>query len=144
MATTKLIEVSELAADKLVEILKEQGEDSGMLRVMVSPTPDGGYQHVLGVEEAANPDDIVIEAHSIKVVIDKDSAPLLEGAEIDYVDGLMRSGFVISNPNIAHTGGGGCGSGGGCACGNGGGGCGAGADAGAGVDACGGGGCGGH
>lgn len=133
MATTELIEVSELAAGKLIEILKEQGEDSGMLRVMVSPTPDGGYQHVLGVEEQANADDIIIEAHSIKVVVDKDSAPLLEGAEIDYVDGLMRSGFVISNPNIAHAGGGGCGSGGGCACGNGGGGGG-----------CGGGGCGGH
>ena len=120
MATT--IEVSELAAVKLVEILKEQGEDSGMLRVMVSPTPDGGYQHVLGVEEAANPDDIIIEAHSIKVVVDKESAPLLEGAEIDYVEGLMRSGFVISNPNIVNSGGG-CGSGGGgCGCGNGGGG----------------------
>ncbi|MBS19939.1 MAG: iron-sulfur cluster assembly accessory protein [Chloroflexi bacterium] len=117
MATTELIEVSELAADKLVEILKEQGEDSGMLRVMVSPTPDGGYQHVLGVEEEANSDDIVIEAHSIKVVIDKDSAPLLEGAEIDYVDGLMRSGFVISNPNIETPSGGGCGSGA-CGCGN--------------------------
>ena len=148
MATTELIEVSELAAVKLIEILKEQGEDSGMLRVMVSPTPDGGYQHVLGVEEKANTDDIVIEAHSIKVVIDKDSAPLLEGAEIDYVDGLMRSGFVISNPNIAQSGGG-CGSGGGgCACGNGGGGCGGndGGDAGSGGGGCGcgGGGCGSH
>ena len=140
MATTELIEVSELAAVKLIEILKEQGEDSGMLRVMVSPTPDGGYQHVLGVEEQANTDDIVIEAHSIKVVIDKDSAPLLEGAEIDYVDGLMRSGFVISNPNIAQSGGG-CGSGG-CACGNGGGG-GCGGNDGGGCG-CGGGGCGGH
>ena len=144
MATT--IEVSELAAVKLVEILKEQGEDSGMLRVMVSPTPDGGYQHVLGVEEAANPDDIIIEAHSIKVVVDKESAPLLEGAEIDYVEGLMRSGFVISNPNIVNSGGG-CGSGGGgCGCGNGGGGggCGGGADNSSGGCACGGGGCGGH
>lgn len=144
MATT--IEVSELAAVKLVEILKEQGEDSGMLRVMVSPTPDGGYQHVLGVEEAANPDDIIIEAHSIKVVVDKESAPLLEGAEIDYVEGLMRSGFVISNPNIVNSGGG-CGSGGGgCGCGNGGGGggCGGGADNSSGGCGCGGGGCGGH
>jgi iron-sulfur cluster assembly protein len=144
VATT--IEVSELAAVKLVEILKEQGEDSGMLRVMVSPTPDGGYQHVLGVEEAANPDDIIIEAHSIKVVVDKESAPLLEGAEIDYVEGLMRSGFVISNPNIVNSGGG-CGSGGGgCGCGNGGGGggCGGGADNSSGGCGCGGGGCGGH
>ena len=116
-----------------------------MLRVMVSPSPDGGYQHVLGVESEPKDDDIVIEAHSISVVIDGESAPLLEGAEIDYVDGLMRSGFVISNPNIENTStsGGGCG-GGGCGCGGGGGGgCGAGGGGGCGA---GGGGCacGGH
>ena len=126
MATTSLIKVSEAAAEKLSDILKEQGEEGGMLRVMVSPSPDGGYQHVLGVESEPKDDDIVIEAHSISVVIDGESAPLLEGAEIDYVDGLMRSGFVISNPNIENTSGGGCG-GGGCGCGaGGGGGCGAG------------------
>ena len=125
MATTSLIKVSEAAAEKLSGILKEQGEEGGMLRVMVSPSPDGGYQHVLGVESEPKDDDIVIEAHSISVVIDGESAPLLEGAEIDYVDGLMRSGFVISNPNIENTSGGGCG-GGGCGCGGGGGGCGAG------------------
>ena len=114
VATTSLIQVSEAAADKLSEILKEQGEDGGMLRVMVTPTPNGGFQHVLGVESDPKDDDIVIEAHSISVVIDGESAPLLEGAEIDYVDGLMRSGFVISNPNIEATVGG-CGGGGGCA-----------------------------
>jgi len=143
VATTSLIKVSEAAAEKLSDILKEQGEEGGMLRVMVSPSPDGGYQHVLGVESEPKDDDIVIEAHSISVVIDGESAPLLEGAEIDYVDGLMRSGFVISNPNIENTSGGGCG-GGGCGCGaGGGGGCGAGGGGGCGA---GGGGCacGGH
>ena len=145
MATTSLIKVSEAAAEKLSDILKEQGEEGGMLRVMVSPSPDGGYQHVLGVESEPKDDDIVIEAHSISVVIDGESAPLLEGAEIDYVDGLMRSGFVISNPNIENTSGGGCGGGGGCGCGGGGGGGGCGAGGGGGCGAGGGGcACGGH
>ena len=141
MATTSLIKVSEMAAEKLSEILKEQGEDNGMLRVMVTPTPNGGFQHVLGIEDEPKDDDIVIEAHSIRVVVDGESAPLLEGAEIDYVDGLMRSGFVISNPNIEQSGGG-CGSGG-CGCGGGGGGgcgggCGGGGEGGGGGCACGG------
>lgn len=145
MATTSLIQVSELAADKLSEILKEQGEENGMLRVMVTPSPNGGFQHVLGVESEPKEEDIVIEAFGIKVVIDGESAPLLEGAEIDYVDGLMRSGFVISNPNIEHSGGGcGCGGGGG-GCGAGGGGCNCGGGGGGGCGGGGGGcGCGGH
>ncbi len=142
MATTKMLNVTESAATKLTEILKEQGQD-GMLRVMLTPTPNGGFQHVLGVETEPKDDDIVLEYFNIKVVIDSESAPLLEGAEIDYLDGLMRSGFVISNPNIENESGGGCGAGGGgCACGGGGGGCGAGGGG------CGGGGggcgCGGH
>ena len=145
VATTSLIQVSELAAQKLSEVLDEQGEDGGMLRVMVTPTPTGGFQHVLGVETEAKEDDIIIESFNVKVVVDGESAPLLDGAEIDYVDGLMRSGFVISNPNIEDVGGG---CGGGCACGAGGGGCGGGGGGGCGGGgggcACGGGGCGGH
>ena len=127
MATTKMLNVTESAATKLTEILKEQGQDNGMLRVMLTPTPNGGFQHVLGVETEPKEDDIVLEYFNIKVVVDSVSAPLLEGAEIDYLDGLMRSGFVISNPNIenVNAGGGGCACGGG-GCGAGGGGCGGG------------------
>ena len=130
-ATTNLIDVTSAAAQQLEKVLAEQGEDGSLLRVMVMPGPNGGYQYMLGVEKEANADDIVIEAENISVLVDGESAPLVEGAQIDYVDGLMRSGFVISNPNMAA---GGCGGGGGgCACGGGGCGCGGG-----------GGGCGGH
>ena len=115
-------------------MLAEQGEEGSLLRVMVMPGQHGGFQYMLGVEQEAKADDIVIEAENISVIVDGESAPLVDGAQIDYVDGLMRSGFVISNPNMAA-------SGGGCACGGGGGGCGAGGGGGCGA---GGGGCGGH
>jgi iron-sulfur cluster assembly accessory protein len=35
--------------------------------------------------------------------VDRASAPLLAGASIDYVEGLERSGFRITNPNAART-----------------------------------------
>ena len=122
MATTKILEVSALAAEKFHDILKEQGEDDGMLRVMVMPGAQGGMQYVLSVEKEAGDGDFVIDTSTIQVLIDADSAPLLDGSEIDYVEGLMRSGFVISNPNFASGGCGsgscGCGNSGGCGCGN--------------------------
>jgi iron-sulfur cluster assembly accessory protein len=133
MATTKIVEVSDLAAEKFRDLLKEQGEKDGMLRVMVAPGGNGGMQYMLSVEQEASEDDIVIEADRIRVLVDPDSAPLIEGSQIDYSEGLMRSGFIISNPNF-QTGGCGCGGGGACGCGGGGGGCGCGG---------GGGGCGG-
>ena len=56
-----------------------------------------------------------MDIENLTVLVDSESAPLVEGAQIDYIEGLMRSGFVISNPNVEFAGGG-CG-GGGCACG---------------------------
>jgi iron-sulfur cluster assembly accessory protein len=128
MATAPIIEVTETAALKLEEIISEQGgEEGSLLRMMVVPGPQGSFQYMLGMEKTANAEDFVIDAASVKVLVDPESAPLVEGAQIDYVDGLMRSGFVISNPNFQPSAGGGCGSGGGgCACGGGGGGCGGG------------------
>ena len=127
MAAPPLIEVTPLAAEKLEQVISEQGEEGTLLRVMVMPGPNGGFQYMLGVEKEAGDDDFLIETETIPVLVDAESAPLIEGAQIDYVEGLMRSGFVISNPNFQ----------GGCACGGGGGGCGGGEGGGG----CG---CGGH
>ena len=148
MTVTQLLEVSDLAAQKFKDILKEQGEEDGLLRIMVMPGANGGIQHMLSVEQEAGEDDFVINTSAIKVLVDADSAPLLEGSTIDYMEGLMRSGFVISNPNFQAHGGGGCACGGG-GCGGGGGGCGCGGGGGGGGCGCGGGGgggcdCGGH
>ena len=137
MATTQLLEVSELAAQKFQDILEEEGEGEGLLRVMVMPGPQGGIQYMLSVEAEAGEDDFVIDTNQIQVLVDADSAPLLDGSTIDYMEGLMRSGFVISNPNFQGGGGCGCG-GGGCGCGGGGGGCGCGGGGGGGGCACGG------
>ena len=146
MTTTKLIEVTPMAASKLGEVLRDQGDEGSLLRIMVMPGGHGGFQYMLGVEKEPAEGDVVIEAENVRVVVDPDSVALVEGSEIDYVEGLMRSGFVISNPNAA--GGCGCGGGGGgCGCGGGGGGgcgCGGGGGGGGGGCGCGGGGCGGH
>ena len=127
MVTTQLVEISPLAAEKLQSILKDQGEEGSLLRVMVMPGPNGGFQYSLGVEKEAAEGDVVVETDNVQVLVDAESAPLVEGAQIDYVDGLMRSGFVISNPNYQGGGGCACGGGGhgggGGGCGGGGGGC---------------------
>ena len=132
MATAPLLEVTPLAAEKLEQVLKDQGEEGNLLRVMVAPGSHGGLQYMLGVEKEVKEDDFVIDTDTIRVIVDVESAPLMEGAQIDYVEGLMRSGFVISNPNSQA---------GGCACGGGGGGGGCGGGGGGGGGGCG---CGGH
>jgi iron-sulfur cluster assembly protein len=134
LTTANLVEITPLAAQRLEAVLKEQDAEGSLLRIMVTPGANGAVQYMLGVEQEPSDGDVVIDAENIKVLVDAESAPLVDGAEIDYVDGLMRSGFVISNPNV-QSGGCACGGGG---CGGGGGGCGGGG--GEGGCACGGGG----
>ncbi|MDE2765379.1 MAG: iron-sulfur cluster assembly accessory protein [Chloroflexota bacterium] len=110
-----MITISDTAADKLKGILDEEGQPEAALRVIVVPNGHGA-QYMLALEEAPKDDDMLVHENGVRVIVDTDSAPLLEGAEIDYTDGLMRSGFVISNPNLAPTGGG-CACGGNCGCG---------------------------
>ena len=113
-----MISISPLAAEKLKEILVAQGEEGASLRVMLMPGANGGAQYMLALEQEVKVDDTVVRTEGVSILVDPDSAPLMDGAEIDYMDDLMRSGFVINNPNIQSGGcGEGCGCGGACACG---------------------------
>ncbi|MDP7231581.1 MAG: iron-sulfur cluster assembly accessory protein [Dehalococcoidia bacterium] len=132
MVTEKVtLGFTEAAVIKLDEVLKEQDALEQYLRISVSQNEQGGVEYVFGLEESPHEDDVVVEGN-VKAVVDLKSAPMLEGSNIDYVEGFQRSGFVISNPNFA----------GGCGCGGGGGGCGCGGGGGGGGGGCGGGGCG--
>ena len=62
----------------------------------------------MALARAAEEDDIILEQSGIKIVIDPESAQYLSGAEIDYVDDIMKSGFSIFNPNATKS----------CACGS--------------------------
>ena len=113
-----MITITEVAAGKLKGILEEEGQLNAALRVIVVPNGQGA-QYMLALEDAPKDDDIVLHENGVRVVVDTDSVPLLEGAEIDYTESMMRSGFVISNPNIASApSGGGCACGGNCGCGS--------------------------
>ena len=131
------MEVTTLAIEKLKEVMQEQGETEGSLRVVAIPAETGGLQYMLTMENESQADDTVMSQEGVKFLMDSDSAPFLEEATIDYVENLGgQVGFVINNPMFSSAGG----CGGGCACGSGGGGCGNGG----GGCGCGGGGCGGH
>tara|TARA_Y100000996_G_scaffold111947_1_gene82848 strand:+ start:148 stop:528 length:381 start_codon:yes stop_codon:yes gene_type:complete len=123
MTTENLISFTEAAASKINEVLGEQGNEESYLRISLTMSESGGAGYEFGLENEANTSDTVINSNGVKAIVDSGSVPLISGSNIDYVEGMQRSGFVISNPNIPSAGGGGCGSGGTCACGSGGGGC---------------------
>ena len=114
------MEVTELAVEKLKEVMEEQGEQASSLRVIAMPGETGGVQYMLTMEKESQADDTEMNVDGIKFLMDADSVPFLEEATIDFVENFGgQVGFVINNPMFASAGG--CGSGG-CGCGSGGGG----------------------
>ena len=119
MVNSSLIQVTDKAVEEMARVVSEQTDNGTLVRVIVNLGQNGDFQYQMGIDKEPDDTDLVMEFNNLKILVDKDSASLLEGAEIDYVDGLMRSGFVITNPN-AQSGCGCGGGGGGCACGGGG------------------------
>ena len=115
MSDTQLITLTPLAVDKLKEIMEDQGEVGSALRVLMMPAGQG-VQYMLSLEKEDTEDDIAVHQDGVRVLVDRDSASLLEGTSIDYHEDLMRAGFVINNPNIVMAGCG-CGGSGACSCG---------------------------
>lgn len=109
MSAQLTITITEKAADKVREFLAaEDDAELTALRVAVQGGGCSGFQYALGFDTGPQDGDEVIEAHGVTVLIDPFSLPYLDGADIDFVDGLNGTGFSITNPNTVS--GCGCGS----------------------------------
>lgn len=103
------IALTKKAEEKVKEILSEQQEPCAGLRIQVVGGGCSGFSYRMGFDKNFNDQsDAVFEFDGLKVFIDKASLLYMEGAEVDYVEGLHGAGFKFSNPNA--TGSCGCGS----------------------------------
>ena len=98
-----MITITDSAAAKIRELTPEDMQEKYALRMRVVGGGCSGLQYQMGLEEEQNPNDKVFVNNGVKVFIDMKSALYLAGAEVDDIDGLMQSGFKISNPNAKTT-----------------------------------------
>src|SRR4030066_1689088 len=91
------------AANKVRELITEEGSADFKLRVFVSGGGCSGFQYGFTFDEVTNEDDTVLSKNGVQLLIDPMSFQYLVGAEIDYQEGLEGSQFVIKNPNATTT-----------------------------------------
>ena len=103
-----VLSLTDAAASKLAELTKEETSPDIGLRVYVYSGGCSGYRYGMMLEDAPTAEDQVLEANGVRVYVDGNSIPLLQGSQIDYVDTLMGAGFTVNNPNAVS--GCGCGS----------------------------------
>ena len=98
-----MITLTDNAATKVGALLADEGEADLALRVAVRPGGCSGFSYEMYFDGEFADDDITTEFEGVKVVVDASSAMLLEGATLDYKDGLQETGFSVNNPNAQRT-----------------------------------------
>jgi iron-sulfur cluster insertion protein len=91
------------AANKVKELIEEEGNAGLKLRVFVTGGGCSGFQYGFTFDEEVADDDTTMEKNGVQLLIDPMSYQYLVGAEIDYTEGLEGSQFVIRNPNATST-----------------------------------------
>jgi iron-sulfur cluster assembly protein len=92
---------TEKGAEKVQEFLAGQQADvsAAGLRVGVRGGGCSGFQYQLAFDEHRD-GDIVFEDHGLRILVDTQSLPYVDGSSIDYVDSLQGAGFQVNNPNV--------------------------------------------
>ena len=98
-----MITITDVAASKVSELIKQEGDEALALRVAVRPGGCSGFSYEMFFDTDVAPDDITTSYGDVRVVVDPSSAQLLDGATLDYKDGLQGAGFSINNPNAQRT-----------------------------------------
>ena len=96
------------AAEKVRNLLSQEGRDDLRLRVAVQPGGCSGLIYQLYFDERFLDGDETVDFDGVEVIIDNMSVPYLDGAAIDFKDTISEQGFTIDNPNAAGS----------CACGD--------------------------
>jgi iron-sulfur cluster insertion protein len=94
---------SDSAADKVRQLIEEEGNESLKLRVFVTGGGCSGFQYGFTFDEEVNEDDATMDKNGVTLLIDAMSFQYLVGAEIDYQEGIEGAQFVIKNPNASST-----------------------------------------
>jgi len=98
-----VIALTDTAADKVRTLIEAEGVQELALRVAVRPGGCSGYSYEMFFDADRADDDLTVDFNGVQVVVDPSSAMLLEGATLDYKDGLQGAGFAIDNPNAQRT-----------------------------------------
>jgi iron-sulfur cluster assembly accessory protein len=98
-----MIQLTDVAAGKVKEIMGQQNPVPSVLRVAVVGGGCSGFSYHMAFDNQENPSDNVYQFDGVKVVVDQMSEMYLDGVQIDYIETLEGAGFKFNNPNVKST-----------------------------------------
>lgn len=100
---TELLRFSDKAREMVLTFIgdEEEGQDYVVRVAVESPSPlDPRYSIALVDPAEVSGDDRIVDAGGFEVAVDPESAKLLEGAHVEWVETLNETGFRVENPNL--------------------------------------------
>ncbi len=97
-----MVQITASAAQKVQELMAQEG-GAQSLRLFVTGGGCAGYSYGMAFDNEEREGDEIAEVSGVRLIVDESSAPLLRGAEIDYIDSIQGSGFTIHNPNAVKS-----------------------------------------
>ena len=98
-----MITLTDSAAKKVKELVEAEGNSELALRVAVRPGGCSGFSYEMFFDSEFASDDLKADYNGVKVVVDSASLQYLNGASLDYKEGLMGAGFTVNNPNTTRS-----------------------------------------
>ena len=97
------ISLTQAAANRVTTMLKQRGAGIG-LRLATAKSGCSGFAYVVDYADQVQANDVVFESLGVKVIVDKNSLPQLDGMQLDYVKhNVLNEGFEFNNPNVKST-----------------------------------------
>lgn len=93
------ISLTESAAQRIQNFLAARGRGIG-LRLGVRKTGCSGFAYVVNYADEQRPQDVVFEDRGVKVYVDPESLPLIDGTTVDFVKQGLNEAFRFRNPNV--------------------------------------------
>ena len=98
-----MITLTENASSKVSDLIKAENDEGLALRVAVRPGGCSGFSYEMFFDSDVSETDTTVSFGAVRVVVDSSSALPLDGATLDYSDGLQSAGFSIDNPNAQRS-----------------------------------------
>jgi iron-sulfur cluster assembly protein len=99
MTATKLMTLTDAAAERIRALMSASGKDATGVRIGVKEGGCAGMEYTMSYAETKAPHDEVVEDKGVRILIDPTAIMFLLGTEMDYRSDRMSSGFVFNNPN---------------------------------------------
>ncbi|WP_338741995.1 iron-sulfur cluster assembly accessory protein [Haloplanus salilacus] len=100
--TDRAVEITPEAADQALSLMDREGMDLdvGGLRLFVQQGGCAGLSYGMRFDDEPEDDDMIVEAHDLRVFVDPASADYIGGSVLDFESGLQAEGFHVENPNV--------------------------------------------